>query len=201
MCGDDFADLSPDDWNLIQLYIVKEMRCPPAIKRRAEEAYILRDKMDAQISVADRWLRTHGFDYPVEVVRTGDHFDPATTGNQLVTSVSIAPVSFKRAELEAAVQEHFGTTTKDHFKKLCSPAAYETHWIEVEEAGHVPWPSESEDDAWAKNQGFSVESVRTRRRDFVNNRLLDGEREHIQKGGRRKPFPPDIPRWRTRRKS
>jgi hypothetical protein len=65
----------------------------------------------------------------------------------------------------------------------CSAEAYRIHWGEVK-----PWPSDKEDDAWAKENGYSSGSVRTRRREYIASLPAD-QRDHIQKGGPRRPFP------------
>ena len=67
-------------------------------------------------------------------------------------------------------------------KVQCSIEAYRDHWNEVK-----PWPSGEEDDLWAKQNNYSVESVRGRRTEHIANLPAD-LREHIQKGGRRRPF-------------
>jgi len=72
-------------------------------------------------------------------------------------------------------------------KEACSSSKYEKHWNHVVKTTRV-WPSETDDDKWAKTSGYSVESVRNRRKQHID-KLPAVQREHVRKGGRRKPFP------------
>lgn len=91
-------------------------------------------------------------------------------------------VLLKREDVEALAR-----TLSGRGKVECSAAAYSKHWDEVARTIKV-WPSDPEDEDWAKANGYSVDSVRLRRKEFIE-ALPAYKREHIQKGGRRTPFP------------
>jgi hypothetical protein len=93
--GDHCIELTAEQFDLIQMYRVKDKRCPPSVARRADKAWVLRDQMDEQLRQADVWLRNNGFDYPVEVVRS-------------LSGSSIKPISFGRAKLYSAVASVLG---------------------------------------------------------------------------------------------
>jgi hypothetical protein len=102
--GKHCVELSDEQFELIQLYGVKQKKCPPSVRKKADKAWIVRDMMDEQLRAADNWLRTHGFNFSADEIRTW--------GN-----VSIRPVRFDRQALEQTIERKFARAAGDAASK------------------------------------------------------------------------------------
>jgi hypothetical protein len=103
--GDQWVERITDaQMDLIQWYLVEKRRCTEALTKRAERAFLLREKMGQQRIDADRWLRTHVHIEWADVTVATVWNDVRSVHHTKVTREGTVSL----AELEQALQNRFG---------------------------------------------------------------------------------------------
>jgi hypothetical protein len=123
--------------------------------------------------------------YPVPGLYTGT-ISPALRSEVEAAVDRHAWMAAQWGEALAAFEANKNNSTRDNLKS-CSLADYKNHWDVVVEKTKI-WPSDAEDEAWAKRQNYSTPSVRDRRKEHIAALPIE-LREIVQKGGRRRPLP------------
>jgi hypothetical protein len=107
-------------------------------------------------------------------------------GKLMVRSAELLESSQPRSERFTASINRSAARPRQALLKQCPAEQYEQHWKAVEQDIGVG-PSGRDDDRWAREHQYSVESVRNRRKQFID-ALSPDKRAHIRRGGPRKPF-------------
>jgi hypothetical protein len=96
--------LTDEQRDLLQFYIVERRPCTAGLKKRAERAFLLREKMGQQRREGERWLRTHVHIEWADETRTTGWDDVDSVHRTKVTQAGTVSL----AELEQALQRRFG---------------------------------------------------------------------------------------------
>lgn len=98
--GSRCATPSREQWDLISL---DPYSLPLPLQSKRERALLVRAVMEGQLRQSERWLQTHGFNFPVQIVRSLGETDGGSYGR-----AEIEAVFFDASALDAALDKHFG---------------------------------------------------------------------------------------------
>jgi hypothetical protein len=127
--------ISQEQFDLIQWYIVEGRPCTEGLRKQAEDAFLLRERMRQQREDGYRWLRTHVHIECGDVTRPTDWDDADSKYRTKVTQEQTVSLT----ELEQELRKRFGERAEQQIARLAGTApAEESSVADVAPSPSVP---------------------------------------------------------------